>query len=68
MAGGERERGCFVEDVANLEVLEMGTVGDDPLGRFQILLLDVTTPAVRPEACGTRHVRLADSETMLARP
>lgn len=46
MAGGEREGRFFVEDVANLEVLEMGTVGDDPLARFQILLLDLTTPAV----------------------
>ena len=35
MAGGERERGRFVEDVANLEVLEMWTVADDPLPRFQ---------------------------------
>ena len=68
MAGGERQRGRVVEDLANLEVLEMGTVGDDPLARFQLLLLDVTAPASRPEACGTRHVRLADSETMLARP
>ena len=46
MAGGERKGGRLVEDVANLEVLEMGTVGDDPLGRLQILLLDVTTPAL----------------------
>ena len=35
MAGGECERGRFVEDVANHEVLEMWTVADDPLPRFQ---------------------------------
>ena len=47
MAGGERQRRCLVEDFANLEVLEMGTVGDDPLARFQLLLLHLTAPAVR---------------------